>query len=115
MRDEITQQELTPASVYGREHHPAYVAAATETGVREAFQTHAFDGRAYCVVLTRKEGGSLDAMMVDTEACRRQTLSAVKHGSAKGIVEEPHAHRRNPRKQENGSNRSNIYPNARTH
>jgi len=83
--DEITQQELARrASTDANTIRPMLLLLQKHGFVKR--QAHASDGRAYCVVLTQKGRRSFRVMMAATEACRRQILSAVKHGSAKGLV-----------------------------
>ncbi len=47
---------------------------------------HTSDGRAHCVILTEKGRRSFREMMVATEACRKQMLSSIKHGSTKALL-----------------------------
>lgn len=82
--DKITQQELARrASTDANTIRPMLLLLQKQGMVKR--QAHAFDGRAYCIVLTQKGRRSLGAMMAATEECRRQMLSAVKHGSVKGL------------------------------
>lgn len=82
--DEITQQELAQrASTDANTIRPMLLLLEKQGLVNR--KRHASDGRAYCIVLTRKGRRGLGGMMAATEALRRQIISAVKHGSAEEL------------------------------
>jgi DNA-binding MarR family transcriptional regulator len=83
--DGITQQELARrASSDPNTIRPMLLLLENRGLVKR--QAHASDGRARCVLLTRRGRRAFATMMKDTEHCRRQMLSGVEHGSAKGLA-----------------------------
>jgi DNA-binding MarR family transcriptional regulator len=85
--DGITQQELSRRASSDANTTRAMLLILQKRGLITR-QAHALDGRAHCVKLTAKGRRELSRMMKDTVPCRKLILSAMKHGSASGLLED---------------------------